>query len=159
MLNHKLHGIMKKKAEKGDVLSEHHAKAKSDILQNLVDDMMGMDSDKVKGLKKVTVASNSPHGLAKGLEKAKEIVGDKDLSGMEDEHADSEHPEHEMHDGEEHGAEDEAEESPEHEAEESPEEESEEHEEMSEEDKDKEIEDLEAEIAKLKEKLAKHNLA
>jgi hypothetical protein len=151
-MHSKLHSLMKKKADKGDVLSEHHAKAKSGILQDLVDEMMGMDSDKVKGLKKVTVASDSPKGLAKGLEKAKEIVGDKNLSGMEDEGSESEMPEGESEEME-------AEESPEHEAEESPEMETSEHEEMSEDEKDQEIADLEAEIAKLKEKLAKHNLA
>jgi Ran GTPase-activating protein (RanGAP) involved in mRNA processing and transport len=128
---------MKKKAEKGDVLSKSHAKAKSGILQDLVDDMMGMEGDKVKGLKKVTVASNSPKGLEKGLEKAKEIVGDAPMA------EDEEMPEgEEMAEGEEH----EAEESPEMEV-------------AEEEGEEKDVEDLKAEIEKLKEKLAKHNLA
>jgi Ran GTPase-activating protein (RanGAP) involved in mRNA processing and transport len=128
---------MKKKADKGDVLSKSHAKAKSGILQDLMDDMMGMEGDKVKGLKKVTVASNSPKGLEKGLEKAKEIVGDAPMA------EDEEMPEgEEMAEGEE------------HEAEESPEMEVAEHE-----GEEKEVEDLKAEIEKLKEKLAKHNLA
>jgi Ran GTPase-activating protein (RanGAP) involved in mRNA processing and transport len=128
---------MKKKADKGDVLSKSHAKAKSGILQDLMDDMMGMEGDKVKGLKKVTVASNSPKGLEKGLEKAKEIVGDAPMA------EDEEMPEgEEMAEGEEH----EAEESPEMEV-------------AEEESEEKEVEDLKAEIEKLKEKLAKHNLA
>jgi Ran GTPase-activating protein (RanGAP) involved in mRNA processing and transport len=128
---------MKKKADKGDVLSKSHAKAKSGILQDLMDDMMGMEGDKVKGLKKVTVASNSPKGLEKGLEKAKEIVGDAPMA------EDEEMPEgEEMAEGEEH----EAEESPEMEV-------------AEEEGEEKEVEDLKAEIEKLKEKLAKHNLA
>jgi Ran GTPase-activating protein (RanGAP) involved in mRNA processing and transport len=134
---HKLNNLMKKKAEKGDVLSKSHAKAKSGILQDLMDDMMGMEGDKVKGLKKVTVASNSPKGLEKGLEKAKEIVGDAPMA------EDEEMPEgEEMAEGEEH----EAEESPEMEV-------------AEEEGEKKEVEDLKAEIEKLKEKLAKHNLA
>ena len=134
---HKLNNLMKKKAEKGDVLSKSHAKAKSGILQDLVDDMMGMEGDKVKGLKKVTVASNSPKGLEKGLEKAKEIVGDAPMA------EDEEMPEgEEMAEGEEH----EAEESPEMEV-------------AEEEGEEKDVEDLKAEIEKLKEKLAKHNLA
>jgi Ran GTPase-activating protein (RanGAP) involved in mRNA processing and transport len=134
---HKLNNLMKKKAEKGDVLSKSHAKAKSGILQDLMDDMMGMEGDKVKGLKKVTVASNSPKGLEKGLEKAKEIVGDAPMA------EDEEMPEgEEMAEGEEH----EAEESPEMEV-------------AEEEGEEKEVEDLKAEIEKLKEKLAKHNLA
>jgi len=133
----KLHSLMKKKADKGDVLSKSHAKAKSGILQDLMDDMMGMEGDKVKGLKKVTVASNSPKGLEKGLEKAKEIVGDAPMA------EDEEMPEgEEMAEGEEH----EAEESPEMEV-------------AEEEGEEKEVEDLKAEIEKLKEKLAKHNLA
>lgn len=136
-MHSKLHSLMKKKADKGDVLSKSHAKAKSGILQDLMDDMMGMEGDKVKGLKKVTVASNSPKGLEKGLEKAKEIVGDAPMA------EDEEMPEgEEMAEGEE------------HEAEESPEMEVAEHE-----GEEKEVEDLKAEIEKLKEKLAKHNLA
>jgi len=136
-MHSKLHSLMKKKADKGDVLSKSHAKAKSGILQDLMDDMMGMEGDKVKGLKKVTVASNSPKGLEKGLEKAKEIVGDAPMA------EDEEMPEgEEMAEGEEH----EAEESPEMEV-------------AEEEGEEKEVEDLKAEIEKLKEKLAKHNLA
>jgi Ran GTPase-activating protein (RanGAP) involved in mRNA processing and transport len=136
-MHSKLHSLMKKKADKGDVLSKSHAKAKSGILQDLMDDMMGMEGDKVKGLKKVTVASNSPKGLEKGLEKAKEIVGDAPMA------EDEEMPEgEEMAEGEEH----EAEESPEMEV-------------AEEESEEKEVEDLKAEIEKLKEKLAKHNLA
>jgi len=137
---HKLNNLMKKKAEKGDVLSKSHAKAKSGILQDLVDDMMGMEGDKVKGLKKVTVASNSPKGLEKGLEKAKEIVGDAPMA------EDEEMPEGEkMAEGED--------------MEEESEEESPEMEVAEEEGEEKDVEDLKAEIEKLKEKLAKHNLA
>lgn len=141
-MHSKLHSLMKKKADKGDVLSKSHAKAKSGILQELMDDMMGMEGEKVKGLKKVTVASNSPKGLEKGLDKAKEIVGHAPMADEE------------MHEGEEMP---EGEESAEHEAEESPEMEVAEHE--GEEPKEEEIADLKAEIEKLKEKLAKHNLA
>jgi hypothetical protein len=135
-MKHKLENLMRKKAEKGDVLSKSHAKAKSGILQELMDDMMGMEGDKVKGLKKVTVASNSPMGLKKGLEKAEDIVG-------------------EMPEGEE-MPEDEkmAEEEPSEEMEESPEMEV-----AEEEGEEENVEDLKAEIEKLKEKLAKHNLA
>ena len=139
-----LHKLMMKKKEKGDTLSDAHGKAKSGILQELIDEMMGMDGEKVKGLKKVTVASNSPSGLAKGLDKAKEIVGDKMLSGHEDE---EEMPEHEDMESED-------EESPEHESEESPEMEASEHE-----DGEEDVDSLKKEIELLKEKLAKHNLA
>lgn len=138
-MQHKLEKLMRKKAEKGDVLSKSHAKAKSDTLKDLMDDMMGLEGDKIKGLKKVTVASNSPKGLEKGLDKAKELVGHAPMGDEE------------MHEGEEMP---EGEESAEHEASESPEMEV-----AEEEEGEENVEDLKAEIEKLKEKLAKHNLA
>lgn len=141
-MKHKLHQLMKKKADKGEVLSENHAKAKSGILEDLIGEMMDMEGDKVKNLKKVTVASDSPEGLEKGLDKAKEIVGNKDLAP---EMMSEEMPE--MASEEE---ESEEEESPEMEASE---------EESEEEGEEKKVADLEEEIKKLKEKLAKHNLA
>lgn len=132
-MQHKLEKLMRKKAEKGDVLSKSHAKAKSGILKDLMDDMMGMEGEKVKGLKKVTVASNSPMGLKKGLEKAEDIV--EQMPNGE-----------EMPEGEEMSEEESSEE-------ESPEME------VAEEEGEENVEDLKAEIEKLKEKLAKHNLA
>lgn len=65
--------LMKKKSE-GKVLDPMKKKAKGGVLQNLIDEMVGMNGDKVKGLKKVTVASSSPEGLKEGLEKAEDIV-------------------------------------------------------------------------------------
>jgi len=132
-MQHKLEKLMRKKAEKGDVLSKSHAKAKSGILKDLMDDMMGMEGEKVKGLKKVTVASNSPMGLKKGLEKAEDIV--EEMPNGE-----------EMPEGEEMSEKESSEE-------ESPEME------VAEEEGEENVEDLKAEIEKLKEKLAKHNLA
>lgn len=133
----KLEKLMEEKKRKGQTLSKSHAKAKSGVIQDLMDDMMGLDSDKIKGLKKVTVASNSPKGLEKGLDKAKEIVGNKELS------------EEMMSDGEELA------DSEEMESEESPEMEVAEHEGEEEgmEEKDAKIAELEAKIAKLEEKL------
>jgi len=66
--------IAEKKQKHGD-MSPIHAKAKHHVLKDLMDEMHGMDGEKVKGLKKVTVASNSPEGLEHGLEQAKDIVG------------------------------------------------------------------------------------
>lgn len=137
---HPLHKLMAKKSQEGKKLSPMEKKGKEETLQSLIDDMMGMDGDKVKGLKKVTVASDSPKGLEKGLDKAKELIGHAPTGGLEDE---------EMPEGEDHGMEEE--EMPENEAEESSEEESAEHEEEGSESPEK----LEAEIEKLKEKLAK----
>jgi hypothetical protein len=137
---HPLHKLMAKKKSEGKKLSPMEKKGKEDTLQSLIDDMMSMDGDKVKGLKKVTVASNSPKGLEKGLDKAKELVGHAPMS--EEMMSDEEMPE---------GEEMMEEEMPEHEAEESPEMEEAEHEEEGSES----AEELEAEIEKLKEKLAK----
>ncbi len=123
---------MRKKAEKGDVLSKSHAKARSGILQDLAEDMMAMEGDKVKGLKKVTIASDTSKGLKKGVEKAEEMLDEEMPEGEE------------MAEGEE--MEEGSEESPEMEVAEN-------------EGEEKEVEDLKAEIEKLKEKLAKHNLA
>jgi len=135
-----LNKLMAKKKSEGKKISGAEKKGKEDTLQSLIDDMMGMDGEKVKGLKKVTVASNSPKGLSKGLEKAKELIGDAPTGGLED-------GEEEMPEGEEMMEE----EMPEGESEESPEMESEEAEDES---LDTE-EEIEAEIEKLKEKLEK----
>jgi hypothetical protein len=134
---HPLHKLMAKKKSEGKKLSGAEKKGKEDTLQSLIDDMMDMDSGKVKGLKKVTVASNSPKGLEKGLDKAKEIVGEAPMS--EEMMSDEEMPE---------GEEMMEEEMPEGESEESPE--------MEAEDESLDTEEeIEAEIEKLKEKLAK----
>jgi hypothetical protein len=135
-----LQKLMAKKKSEGKKLSGAEKKGKEDTLQSLIDDMMGMDGEKVKGLKKVTVASNSPKGLSKGLDKAKELIGNAPTGGLED-------GEEEMSEGEEMMEE----EMPEGESEESPEMESEEAEDES---LDTE-EEIEAEIEKLKEKLEK----
>jgi len=131
-----LHKLMAKKKMEGKKLSPMEKKGKEETLQSLIDEMMGMDSDKVKGLKKVTVASDSPEGLEKGLDKAKELVGDAPLS--EEMMSDEEMPEaseEEMPEGEEESSEMESEEG-------------------EDESLDTE-EEIKAEIERLKEKLAK----
>lgn len=75
-----LEKLMMKKHGEGKVLGKAAAKAKSSVLEDLMSDMFDQDGDKVKGLKKVTVASNSPKGLEKGLDKAKEMLGEGDVS-------------------------------------------------------------------------------
>ena len=77
--------------KKGKKMSPVAAKAKSKVLEELSDDMMDMGADKVGNLKKVTVASDSPKGIEKGLDMAKKIVGKKDMMGLGEEEA----PEHE----------------------------------------------------------------
>lgn len=125
--------------KKGKKMNPVAAKAKSKVLEELGDDMMDMGSDKIKGLKKVTVASDSPKGIEKGLDMAKKIVGKKDmLNGMGDF----------------------AEESPEHEGMESEGEEYAEHESGMEEKEPEEMsaEELKEQIAKLEELLKEKNM-
>lgn len=58
-------------------LSPVEQKASSKVLDELRKHAQSMMSDKIKGLKKVTVASDSKEGLKKGLSKAEEILGTK----------------------------------------------------------------------------------
>ena len=78
MINKLMALIAKKKQQDGD-MSPIHAQAKHHVLKDLMSEMHGMDGDKVKGLKKVTVASNSPEGLATGLDKAKQLATHPDM--------------------------------------------------------------------------------
>lgn len=129
--------VAKKKAE-GKGMSPSHQKAKGDVLGDLMDHLDGAGMEKVKGMKKVSVASTSKEGLTKGLDKAKELVDkvpgeDEEESALEasDEGSDAE----------------ESAESPEMEASEGSEGEAAE---MSSEEKDAKIAELEAELAKHK---------
>lgn len=89
--------LMSKK--KDSKMNPEYKGAKMSALQELKKAMAEMMSDDVKGLKKVTVASDSKQGLEEGLEKAKEA-----FSKMPSE--DEESAEHEaMESSEEEGAE------------------------------------------------------
>jgi len=56
-------------------LSPIEQKASSHVLDALRKETQGMMKGKMDGLKKVSVASNSPEGLKKGLDLAKKIAG------------------------------------------------------------------------------------
>lgn len=77
--------IIDKKKKEGKTLSPVHKEARSTVLEDLMDHLSDMGMDKVKGLKKVTVASDSKEGLAKGLDKATEMVEKSPMEAMEDE--------------------------------------------------------------------------
>jgi uncharacterized coiled-coil DUF342 family protein len=63
--------LLMKKAKEGKHADPERIKAGSDVLKELGD----MLKDRIKGnLKKVTVASDSPEGLKKGLEKAEDML-------------------------------------------------------------------------------------
>lgn len=139
--------IDKLKKKKGKEMSSVEKDAKMSVVESLRDMAAKAMGDKLHGLKKVTVASDSKDGLEKGLEKAKDLLsntpeadamkekGQKDpMSGLDE-------------------AEDpfsEAEESAEHEASESSEEEASEHEELSEDELDAKIKELLAQKEALK---------
>lgn len=75
--------------KKAKPLSPEAAKAKATSLKEMMDmlkDGMGKD---IAGLKKVTVASNSPEGLKEGLEKAKDILNKKEIENPEEESLES----------------------------------------------------------------------
>lgn len=63
-------------------LSEIEKKASSKALGDLRQHMQGMMNDKMKGVKKVTVASDSEKGLEKGLSMAEEMLKAKSASSL-----------------------------------------------------------------------------
>lgn len=72
--------LIAKKLKEGKVLSEDDIASKKEVLKDLKDSMGSQMSDKLKGIKKVTVAADSPEGLEKGLEMAEEVVeGSEDM--------------------------------------------------------------------------------
>jgi hypothetical protein len=70
-----------KKAE-GKEFSPVEKTASDKVLADLMHFLSGLEGDKLKGLKKVTVASNDPQGLTAGLDKAKAMVDGQE--GSED---------------------------------------------------------------------------
>lgn len=75
----KLHKMMAKKRD----LLPHEKKAKMDVVHDLrgvASDMLG---DRMEGLKKVSVMSDSPEGLEAGLHKAHEIVSGSEEHQMQ----------------------------------------------------------------------------
>lgn len=77
--------LAKIKDKKGESkMSDEYKDAKKGLLQQLMGDMSGMMAEPLKGMKKVEVSSNSPEGLEHGLDKAKEIIGNKDDATLSD---------------------------------------------------------------------------
>lgn len=74
--------LMDRKRKEGKTISDPvELAAHSSVLGSLMDMADGEGREKVKGLKKVTVASDSPKGLEEGLDKAKQIAGGKYAEG------------------------------------------------------------------------------
>jgi hypothetical protein len=74
--------IAKKQAE-GKSMSAVHKNAKGSVLEDLMEHLSGAGMDKIKGMKKVSVASDSKLGLSKGLEKAKEMISKDPMEAIE----------------------------------------------------------------------------
>lgn len=70
----KFEKLLEKKRKGGKELSENEQKAKMSVVKHLKDIAGSEMSERLKGLKNVSVASNSKEGLESGLTKAKEIV-------------------------------------------------------------------------------------
>lgn len=91
--------LLMKKAKDGKFLSEEDKAAKMDVLNEIkgtLSEMMGDDLKRVKGMKKVTVASPTEEGLKEGLEKAGDVVDEKLDSEDEESEEESEDTEEEM---------------------------------------------------------------
>lgn len=73
-MNEKFQKLIEKKKKEGKTLSPVESAAKGSVLNELKDMAGHAMSEKLNGLKKVSVASDSPEGLKHGLEKAHEIV-------------------------------------------------------------------------------------
>lgn len=79
--------IMERKGNKKP-LSPVEKDAKMSVVEEMRKMAQEAMGDKLKGLKKVTVASNDPEGLEEGLDKAKDLIGEmpkEDEEGSEDE--------------------------------------------------------------------------
>jgi hypothetical protein len=98
-----MHAKLMKMMEKKRDLSPSEKKAKMDAVHEMRGAASEMMGDKMDGLKKVSVMSNSKDGLAHGLDKAKEIVSqgqqDQMSSDAEAPYSDAKHAQQE-HDGE-----------------------------------------------------------
>lgn len=92
----KLDKLMEKKHD-GKEIDPVHKAAKMSMLKALRDEMSGMMKDDLHGhaMKKVSVASDSPEGLAHGLDKAKEMIGAADHGSEQDSPMEEASEEHE----------------------------------------------------------------
>lgn len=83
-MSDKMMKMMMNKKKQGKSLSDSEKKSKLEALmgmKGLADSHMG---NKLKNLKKVTVASNSPEGLKAGLHKAEDLADQSDDSSSDD---------------------------------------------------------------------------
>lgn len=78
----KLRKLMEKKMKEHGKMSENEMNAKHHVLENIRDLAHSAMADKLKGMKKVSVAAPDQEGLAHGLDMAKNLVqGQSDEDG------------------------------------------------------------------------------
>jgi hypothetical protein len=77
-----------KAAKSGSSMSPVEKDAKMSVIQAMRDMAQGHMGDRLKGLKKVTVASDDPEGLKAGLDKAKQMLGKGDEEAGDSDAAD-----------------------------------------------------------------------
>lgn len=80
MVNDMFKKLVEKKKAEGKGFSPVEKEASDNVLSDLMHFLSGMEGEKVKGLKKVTVASPDQAGLQAGLDKAKDLVSQSDDS-------------------------------------------------------------------------------
>ena len=100
-MNDKFAKLLEKKKKEGKTLNPLERDAKMSVMNDMkqmASDEMG---DRLKGLKKVTVASDSAPGLSEDLDKAKELLGDHDQEDPDMEKLEEETGEDLDHDNEE----------------------------------------------------------
>jgi hypothetical protein len=100
----------KKRAEGKGPMSDAEHSAHSSVLHDMMNALDQDGMEKVKGLKKVTVAAKDQTGLNEGLDKAKEIVNE----GDKEHHSGNEHEGEMADDSEEKEYDDQDEEGPNH---------------------------------------------
>lgn len=88
-MNKAFEKLLAKKKAMGDEMPKQRMDARSSVLDDLMSNMDGRQSDKL-GMKKVSVMSNSKEGLQSGLDKAKDALSDEspedaehDMDGMD----------------------------------------------------------------------------
>lgn len=84
MLNKMMEKLLAKKRAGGDELDDAEKNAKMHVINAMRDMASSAMGEKLQGLKKVSVASDSDEGLAHGLDKAKEILSHKEHEDMVD---------------------------------------------------------------------------
>lgn len=80
----KLEKLFEKKAKEGGSMPDHEREAKMDVVKQMKSDMAELMGDKLKGSKKITVASDSKEGLKAGLDKAEQLLAGGGLAAAAD---------------------------------------------------------------------------